>query len=629
MVKTINISYQPPIAGEIKVGIAGDFTDWQIVPLENNSGIYQKEFLLQNGIYQYKLIIDGVWTHHPDEKQFTPDPFGGLNSVLIVKDDDLPTSLNEMIYSKNLKLNDTDSFSVPQWVAEGIIYQIFPDRFCNGNPKLNPDFAEWYYKDCKTPPIEQKHLLPNHEYYHFINDWYDISNLKQNPYLPEGKPDWWSFYGGDTQGVRTKLDYLLDLGINIIYFNPLWQAKSNHKYDAADFKKIDPHFGSDEEFKDFVSLCHAKGIRIVLDIALNHTGETFWAFRDCVNKGEQSPYWNWYDWYKWPLPDPLPTDFKPKDYYQCWWGVKDMPDLNYDLLREHPYENSIKDINQAAPNQPLLEYILEAISWWLIDMDIDGFRLDVPDEVPFWFWQLFRNKVKTLKPDAWLVGEIWNHAEQWVTPQYFDSVMNYAHFKDPVLDYFIKESINKTTFLHRIYLGLKAYPKSSCFVMMNLLGSHDTWRIGELAKGKDDALSLAIVFQMTYIGTPHIYYGDEIAMLGTKDPDNRRPFNWKWESDANAKRLRQIYQELISLRKAYPVLQKGDIRFIYHSDLLIFERYLPDATLRIVINNTSEHIPYPKDNNTLSLVYSLNNISDFHNTEIYNIASHSAIILSY
>jgi cyclomaltodextrinase len=598
------ISYQPPTAGEHTVGIAGDFTNWQIIPLEFDHGIYQKEFSFLSGIYQYKLIVDGQWMNDPAREDITPDPFGGYNSVLILTENAADISLDELIYHENPAFDEHSNFDVPEWVSEGVIYQIFPDRFCNGNPATNPDFSEWYYDDSKTPPEPGKHLKSPREYFHLVDDWYDISGLKQSPYLPKGKPDWWSFYGGDIAGVQQKLDYLLDLGIGTIYFNPLWQAKSNHKYDAADFKRIDPHFASKAEFKAFVSLCRDKGIHIILDIALNHTGETFWAFRDCVEHGEQSKYWNWYDWFKWPLPHPLPENFKPKQYYQCWWGIKDMPDLNYDLARDYIFENAIKDIREAKPNWHIVEHIMEAVGWWLDEMDIDGFRLDVPDEVPFWFWELFRQKVKTLKPDAWLVGELWNHAEQWVSPRYFDSVMNYAHFKDPVIDFFLKGSISQATFLQRLYLGLKSYPLCALHAMMNLLDSHDTWRINEIANGSIPNVKLIVLFQMTYIGTPHIYYGDEIGMQGAKDPDNRRPFNWQWQENPSAIDLHDYYKALIAVKKAHPVLQKGLIRFIRHPALLIFERFNVNNRLQIVINNYADNIEYTLPNPSSEIIFS-------------------------
>ena len=476
-------------------------------------------------------------------------------------------------------------FEIPGWLKSSVVYQIYMDRFCNGDKANDQDFSEAYYQGSREKPAAGKYLPANQEYFHFVEDWDDIKGLKQSPYLPEGRPDWWSFYGGDIAGVRQKLDYLCSLGINLIYFNPLWEAKSNHKYDAADFMKVDPHFGSKQELKELVDLLHEKGIRVILDVAYNHSGESFWAFRDTVEKGEASPYWHWYDWHKWPLPDPLPEDFKPRDYYQSWWGIKDMPDLNYDLSRQHPYENYIRDITNAQVNWELVNHVLDASAWWVSEIGIDGFRLDVPDEVPWWFWQLFRQRIKKLKPEAWLVGEIWNNAKAWISERYFDSVMNYAYFKNPALEFFVQRLISKQDFISLIEQGLAAYPQHATQVMMNLLGSHDTQRIMKLAKGDIHKLKQAVFFQMSFVGIPHIYYGDEIAMSGGRDPDNRRPFNWKWEEDESAKDLRDFYIRLVHLRKEESLLYEAEFSFEKSTrDLILYRRYTDQESLLCAIN---------------------------------------------
>jgi len=622
----ITLSYQPPTAGDHQVGIAGDFTNWLIIPLKHNKGIYTKTFHISAGSYQYKLIADGIWMPDPANPDTMSDPYGGSNSVLEVTDPAASLPDDDTIYTSPTPSDRPADFEVPGWVSEGIIYQIFPDRFCNGNPANDPDFHEWYYDHSQTPPPAGKYLKPHQEYFHLITNWSDISGLRQSPYLPKGKPDWWCFYGGDIAGVRQKLDYLSDLGINIIYFNPLCQAKSNHKYDAADFMTIDPHFGTAKEFRSFVTLCHGQGIRVIVDIAFNHTGETFWAFRDCLEKGPQSEYWYWYDWLKWPVPHPLPPNFKPRQYYQCWWGIKDMPDLNYDLSRSAEEENSVTDIKQAIPNQPLLDYLFACVKWWLLEMDIDGFRLDVPNEVPFWFWKLFRQKVKFLKPESWLVGEIWQNPFIWVSDEYFDSVMNYANFKDPVLDYFVKRSIDKQAFLTRLHQALHCYPPSAVKAMMNLLGSHDTWRLWELARQHPERAWLAVLFQMTYIGTPHIYYGDEIGMPGKKDPDNRRPFDWHWEQEPAARQIRQFYQDLIRFRKTHPVLQTGDLRFIQHPALVIFERFDQSGTIRVVINNEKRTMSYQTSPADVSVLYAWNSNIDILKERL-SLPPYSALII--
>ncbi|MDD4223475.1 MAG: alpha-amylase family glycosyl hydrolase [Candidatus Cloacimonetes bacterium] len=494
---------------------------------------------------------------------------------------------------RRLDLSALPVFRVPKWAREAIIYQIFPDRFRNGDPGNDPDFSEDYYADCRTPPPEGELLPPHREYFHLVEDWTDIAGLKQSPWLEAGKPDWWSFYGGDLAGVRQKLPYLVDLGINVIYFNPLWQARSSHKYDAADFKKVDPHFGSAGELQTLVKEAREAGIRVILDVAFNHTGKDFWAFRDCVDKGPESEYWNWYDWRKWPLPDPLPADFKPMDYYQCWWGIKDMPDLNFDLSRVHPAENYVKDIKQAVPNQALVDHILDCVRWWLLEIGIDGFRLDVPDEVPYWFWELFRGTVKSLKPDAWIIGEIWQSARGWVGPHYFDAVMNYAFFKDPVLEFLILGLGDHDSFRERIQEGLAQYPLQAAGAMMNLLGSHDTVRILELAEGRIERLKQALVFQMTFVGAPHIYYGDEIGMLGGRDPDNRRPFNWDWEREAQAKDLRGFYRNLIRLRKSDPLFTEGEFAFCDAPEgLLAWKRYNSSGSIFTVLNLSASEQDY-------------------------------------
>ncbi|MBW6514881.1 MAG: DUF3459 domain-containing protein [Candidatus Syntrophosphaera sp.] len=688
----IRFRYQPPTAGTHEVGIAGDFTSWEILDLIDVGGIYLISLHVEKGRYRYKFIVDGNWIADPNNPNLEADPFGGMNSILVVDGQKKPRfawkdiwqdqaplrerlghyiSVNRMaenlyelrfnwhpslpaelvakldgkdtqlfrlgvhanrevwhccfasardsldvwiavkaeghvlylgeeVFSEQLgklnpiriQLRELPVFAVPDWVRDSVIYQIFPDRFHNGDPSLNPDFSESWYDDCREPPPDGEFLPPHREYYHLVRDWTDISGLRQSPWLEPGKPDWWSFYGGDIPGVHQKLDYLKDLGITVIYFNPLWQAKSNHKYDAADFRKIDPHFGSTQVLQALVREAHETGIRIIVDIAFNHCGDDFWAFRDTVQKGPASEYWSWFDWVKWPLPEPLPPDFKPKEYYQCWWGIKDMPDLNFDLSRTHPSENYVKDIYKAVPNQPLVEHILDCVRWWLLEIGIDGFRLDVPDEVPYWFWQLFREQVKAIKPEAWIVGEIWQSARGWVGPNYFDSVMNYACFKDPLLEFFILRLIDCRGFRAKIEEGLAQYPFQALGAMMNLLGSHDTVRVLELAKGNISRLKLALLFQMTFSGAPHIYYGDEIAMRGGKDPDNRRPFNWAWEQDPEASDLREFYRELIRLRKCHTLLREGEFSFLEVPDgLLAWQRYDSLGRIIVILNySTASHV---------------------------------------
>jgi glycosidase len=446
---------------------------------------------------------------------------------------------------------DHTPFLTPEWAKDGIVYQIFPERFANGDKANDPDFQEAMYEGANALPASGK---INGEYFHMVDDWYDIAGLLRSPYRTDGKPDYFSFYGGDIAGIRQKLDYLNDLGITVLYFNPLNQGMSNHKYDPTDYLKIDPHFGTPEEFKAFVQDCHAHGIRIVVDVAFNHTGNWHFAFRDAVAKGPDSPYYNWYEFKRWPLP--TSRDFNASDYYDCWWGFGLHPNLNFDLKRSNADENNIQDVALASPNQPLVDYVLKTADVWLGEYDIDGFRLDVPNEVPFWFWKLFRERCDQVKKDVWLVGELWGNAGRWIGPECFDSTMNYKFFRDPVMDFFGKGSLDAASFDARLSPGRFQYPPQSVAVMMNLMDSHDTVRFLTSA-GDVRRLMLGAMFGMTYVGMPHIWYGNEVGMVGDKDPDCRRPMDWRYDGDPRRVALRAFYGTITRLRRDTPVLRQG------------------------------------------------------------------------
>ena len=549
-----------------KIAVDGSFDYFQtIILLKNEAEEFDYYFVYQDGKEELYLL-NGEFSNTKDETKY-------------------------FHYSKA----NVQAFLTPDWVKDGIIYQIFPDRFYNGNAENNPDFSEWYYEGINIAPQKGKLLKKYTQYFHFVDDWNDILGLKKSPFHAhdqEGyQPDYNSFYGGDIEGVRQKLDYLEDLGITIIYFNPLFEAKSNHKYDAVDYMKLDPHFGTDEEFKMFVDEAHQRGIRIIIDCAFNHTGETFWAFQEGMKKGPRSEYYNWYEWKKWPMPDPnVIPNFKPLDYYECWWGYGEMPNLNYDLNEINPSENATKNIDLAEPNWEVVNYVLNVAEYWISDMDLDGFRLDVPNEVPFWFWKLFREKVKSIKPDAYLVGELWSNAIDWVNNDYFDAVMNYAYFKDPVMLFFNKRNCSAKVFDRDLKPGRLSYPTQATQVMMNIIDSHDTFRYLESCKGEIPQLELAVLFQMTYVGTPHIWYGDEVGMKGAHDPDCRRPFNWEYTEDLEKVALRDYYKKLIQIRKEYSCLRTGSFNTIIADGMVYgYSRSDVNSSISVIINNDTKH----------------------------------------
>ncbi len=460
-------------------------------------------------------------------------------------------------------------FLTPDWVKNAVIYQIFPDRFRNGNKSNDQDFKEWYYQGKHGDPPSGKIDPDRTEYYHLVTDWANSAALTQCAWTPDGR-DWMAFYGGDIEGVRQSLAYLKDLGVTVIYLNPIFEAKSTHKYDGADYKKVDPHFGTNEEFKAFVKEAKAQGIRVVLDIVYNHSGNAHYAFKEAVEKGKDSPYYDWYEFTRWPLPEGWPnvkSAWKPSDYYKCWWGFGDLPDLNFDLSRPDPAENAVKNIADAKPNWPLVNHLLDATEFWLKEMDADGVRLDVPNEVPDWFWKLYNERVKKVKPDAYIVAELWGNATDHVGPGMYDAVMNYAFFRDPVNKFIGKGQGSAEDFDASLATGRLTYPSQATQVMMNLIDSHDTVRF--LTDNGNDLgrLKLAALFGLTYVGAPCIYYGDEIGMAGGRDPDCRRPFLWDWQKDPQRVDVHDWYRKLANLRGAHAALRTGDFRTVQASGM--------------------------------------------------------------
>ncbi len=474
-------------------------------------------------------------------------------------------------------------FTLPDWVADGVLYQIFPERFRNGDRENDPDFSESYYNGLTELPPGGK---TNGEYFHLVTDWDDIAGLTRSPYRTDGKPDYYSFYGGDLDGVIEKLDYLQDLGVTILYFNPLHQAQSNHKYDAVNYMRVDPHFGGDEAFRRLAGEAHRRGMRIVIDGVFNHTGMYHWAFLDTKEKGEKSPYWTWYDWRKWPLPEQMAPDGNWSDYYACWWGFGSLPDLNYDLSRPDETESSIDDIDDAKPNRELVDHILEVARHWMKDLDADGYRLDVPNEVPPWFWKLFREAVRESRVDGGFVwAELWGNAAGDLGRNRFDATMNYKYFLEPVLSFIGKGSTDAKTFDAQLAAGRFSYPRTAVLGSMNLIGSHDTERFLTRAGRDTRRLELAATFAATYIGVPTIYYGDEIAMEGGKDPDCRRPFPWDELGDPGRKKVHDLYRAVLAIRKEHAALRRGDFHTLLAEEkVYAYTRSLGNDHIAVILN---------------------------------------------
>jgi len=417
-------------------------------------------------------------------------------------------------------ISPADGIHPPAWVRDAVFYQVFPDRFARGSgaaPSVR--YASW-----GSAPTKQ------------------------------------TTFGGDLQGVFERLDYLRELGITAIYFTPLFQAPSSHKYDTQDYYAVDPQFGTTEQLRQLVAACHERGIRVMLDIVFNHTGHLFPPFQDVVDKGERSPYADWFHISQW-----SDTQSGRPMIYETFGFEPDLPKLN-------------------MVNDQVGRYLLEVAAHWLKTTNIDGFRLDVANEVDHRFWRKFRDTVKAIKPEAYILGEIFHDAMAWLGGDQLDAVMDYP-VRDIAIKFFALQSVDARMFADIIGQQLASYPQQVNEASFQLLGSHDTPRLLTLCGGSLPKLKLAVLFQFTYIGAPCIYYGDEIGMSGDDDPDNRRCMIW--DSQLQDLELLGCYREMIALRKVHEALRRGRLRFLHAPPggyELAYERMAGEERLIVAMN---------------------------------------------
>ncbi|NLL71491.1 MAG: glycoside hydrolase family 13 protein, partial [Epulopiscium sp.] len=528
------------------------------------------------------------------------------------------------------------SYQTPDWMKEAVVYQIFPDRFYNGNREN--DTAKSNARGAE--PIEYR-------------EW---SQLPDNPRLKENEQDptydgdgiWGNdFFGGDIAGIHQKLDYIQSLGVNTLYLNPIAYAASNHKYDATDFKTLDPMFGTEEEFLAFTEELKKRGMHLIIDGVFNHVGddsiyfdrygkyETVGAYEywsrvyDKMNdkgmtqeeaeaqakeefnkEGQQFSEYGFHHWFhieNEKMDVGLPTE---RYKYQCWWGFDSLPEFK-SMTGEEAMALGLAtktNVEYASEynNQKLVDYIFKegssvAKSWLL--RGATGWRLDVANEVDPEFWREFRKELKDpsfqreIGCDPLILGEIWDDASQYFLGDQYDSVMNYR-FRDAVIEYLKHGNAERTE--RELKTILEDYPKEAFYTLMNLMGSHDTARaIYILGNGSDRInraeqdqkydenlgmarLKLGAIFQMGYPGAPTIYYGDEAGITGSSDPDCRRPYSWGKEN----KELTHHYQTLGEARtKNKRLFAYGDL-FTLHAqgDIYVYGRKYKNHVAIIAIN---------------------------------------------
>ncbi|MBN2146035.1 MAG: glycoside hydrolase family 13 protein [Anaerolineales bacterium] len=416
--------------------------------------------------------------------------------------------------------------TVPDWVQDAVFYQIFPDRFANG----------------------------------------DLSNDPPNVQHWGAEPTIWGFQGGDLQGIIQHFDYLLDLGITALYLNPIFQATTNHRYNTTDYYHIDPKLGTMEDFRALLDVAHRNQVRLILDGVFNHCGRGFFAFNDILENQEHSPYLDWFHIRN--LPVEAYTWGDAVDYLG-WWGMKTLPKFN--------------------TNTPAVRhYLLDVARYW-IEEGIDGWRLDVPNEIDDdSFWAEFRHVVKSANPEAYTLGEIWTPELRWVGDAHFDGLMHYP-VRDALLRLLYAGTLDIPHFAEKVESLLSFYPKENAYAMYVPLGTHDTERLLTKVEGDLYKAKLAFLFQFTYPGAPAVYYGDEIGLTGGKDPECRKAFPWNsqhWNTE-----LRDWVKKLIALRKSSPALRRGDYQRVCMNleiACYAFVRALDDEKVVVAINAGAE-----------------------------------------
>jgi glycosidase len=429
----------------------------------------------------------------------------------------------------------------PDWVKHAVFYQIFPDRFAKSAALPKPRNLEAW----DAPPTIE------------------------------------GYKGGDLLGVVEHLDHIQDLGVSAIYFTPIFQSASNHRYHTHDYYQVDPLLGGNKAFATLLDECHRRGLKVVLDGVFNHASRGFFQFNDILENGPHSPWIDWFTVEDWPL---SPYDGSKPANYLGWVGNRALPKLNTD-------------------NPEVREFIMQVAEFW-IRQGIDGWRLDVPFEIRTeGFWAEFRQRVKAINPEAYIVGEIWYDSRPWLQGDQFDAVMNYLFTEsamafaggprvlaDQVVgrSYHPIPALTGTQYADKIDWLLALYPWEIQLTQLNLLDSHDTARMISIVGGDTASVRLATLLQMTYPGAPSIYYGDEIGLPGTNfDPDTRRGMPWdqpeSWDMD-----LLAYHKQLIAMRKAHPALRTGAYHRLYADDVSYTFARTDEAEALLVAANTGE-----------------------------------------
>ncbi|MGO4995035.1 glycoside hydrolase family 13 protein [Jeotgalibaca porci] len=456
---------------------------------------------------------------------------------------------NSGLYFRLPYFHESDRFKAPEWVKETVWYQIFPERFSNGDKKNDPEnVLEWDSRDVLTRT---------------------------------------DFYGGDIQGIMDKLDYLQDLGINGLYLTPIFRAPSNHKYDTTDYYEVDPDFGDKALFRSFVEEAHKRGMRVMLDAVFNHIGAESTQWRDVAEYQEESRYKDWFFIKEHPVPSAEEIRNRPPE------TIEHVENLPYET---YAYVPMMPKINTHNPE--VQEYLLNIATYWIKEFDIDGWRLDVANEVDHAFWRKFNEACLAVKPDLYILGEIWTSSRSWLDGEQFHGVMNYSLVGN-IIDYFVEKQIPTRKMANVLNEQLMQYRKQTQETMFNMLDSHDVPRILTMANGDIDLVKATLTFMFMMHGTPCIYYGTEVGMMGGADPQNRRCMVWDEEQQDRV--MYDFTKELIAFRKEFqPLLSYGFLKWdivLDEEKVVGVKRHIGDEALIAYFNQGEEDFTIEKDPN--------------------------------
>jgi cyclomaltodextrinase / maltogenic alpha-amylase / neopullulanase len=551
------LEYLDPTRVPMTRTVAGDWDRWEASHQFETPNVYGYyfEIAIGDGLYVYQNNDAPVyWTLERG--------VGGAGQIVFLPEN--PASIRryrQTVYSPD--------FEVPDWAPDIVYYYIFPERFRNGDPTNDPQPGVDTYLGG---PIE------------FHDDWLEM------PYMPgsgDGSDDVWNndFFGGDLAGIIEKLDYLQDLGINTLYINPIFEAGSNHKYDTGDYLNVDNNFGTNEDFVLLATEGAARGIRVILDVSLNHSGSDSVYFDryarfpgigafEAETIRPDSPWAEWYTFF--------PDAPNPDNRYRSWLGFHTLPEFNE--------VDSYKDFAFRAPDSVMLT--------WL-DRGAAGWRMDVTPWVSDTFWREWRASIKAHRPDALLVAETWFDSSKYFLGDTYDSTMNYI-FRNALYEFAAGAAAHEQ--YQQIEMMREAYPPQAFYALMNLLSTHDEERAlyhfgytddnnppEQIAEAKQ-RLRLAILFQMTFPGAPTIYYGDEVGLTGGRDPFNRRTYPWADKGGQPDEVLLEDVKALVALRNDNAVLRRGslDAPLYLDDNVIALLRTHGNVTAITAYNNSTE-----------------------------------------